>query len=176
MKLAILAFALLVSITSHAADDAALVRAHYAAVDKAVPKATVVKRDLQGYSAEGGELTAYFRKGAPLKIVAKYYGETGQATEEFYFWQGRLFFILRTSENYNHPQSDFFDTPVKIASRRQERWYFKNGKLWRWIRPGGKVVTGGGEFSNQQENYLASAREMLAGARDKAKIIKGPNY
>ena len=171
MKHLLLLLTLLLPITSHAADQAAQTRAHYAAVERAIPKATVVKRDLQGYSAEGGELTAYLQKGVPLKLVAKYYGESGQAAEEFYFWQGRLFFILRTSQRYEQPIGASAK-PGKIASREQERWYFKNGKLWRWIKPDGKIVESGAEFDNQAENYLSLAREFLAGARGKAKVVE----
>ena len=170
IHLATLYLALLACTSAHA-DEAAQTRARYVAINKAAPKATIVKRDLQGYSAEGGELTAYFQKGVPLKLIAKYYGETGKATEEYYFWQGRLFFILRTSESYDMSIGDL-STRGKIVARKQERWYFKSGKLWRWIRPENKVVESGGEFQNQEENYLSLSREFLAAARGKAKVIE----
>ena len=173
MKPLILALALLVPIAARA-DDAALARARYAAVDKAAPHATVIKRELQGYSLEGGQLTAYFQNGVPLKMVAQHFGESGKATDEYYFWQGRLFFMLRTSWHYNgslnNPNPP---TPIKlIRDKEQERHYFKNGKLWRWIGFDGKVVESGAEFRNQEENQLAFARELLAGARGKAKVIE----
>lgn len=170
IQLSALYLALLACGNAHA-DEAAQTRAHYSAVNRAIPKATVVKRDLQGYSAEGGELTAYFGRGAPLKFVAKYYGESGRATEEYYFWQGRLFFILRTSEKYDVPIGAS-PTPGKVNSRMQERWYFKNGKLWRWIKSDGKTVESGAEFRNQNDNYLSLAREFLAGARATNPIIE----
>lgn len=171
LQLPLLALALLFPNPGHAAAEAAQARAHYAAVNQAISKATVVKRELQGYSTEGGELTAYFRKGVPLKMTAKYYGESGKASEEYYFWQGRLFFILRTSERYDMPIGAS-PTPGKVVKQTQERWYFKDGKLWRWIRPGGKTLESGSEFDNQAENYLNLAREFLAGARAKAKTIE----
>ncbi len=173
-QIPILALALLFPISSHAADQAAQTRAHYAAVNKALPKATVVKRELQGYSTEGGELTAYFQKGVPLKMVARYYGESGKATEEYYFWQGRLFFILRTSWHYEEPiGANSVKAPNLIRDKEQERWYFNNGTLRRWIRPNGKIVESGAEFQNQGENYLAIAREYLAGARGPLQVIGG---
>ena len=172
MKPLLLALALLVPVAARA-DDAAQTRARYAAVDKAVPKAIVVKRELQGYSLEGGELTAYFQRGVPLKMVAKHYGETGKTTDELYFWQGRLFFVLSTRENYNHPISGF-DTPVKVTSREQMRFYFDNGKLWRWIDEENKSIESGAEFKSHEKEQLKFAREMLAGARGKSKIITAP--
>lgn len=170
-----LVIALLFPINSHAADRAAQTRAHYAAVNQAVPKATVIKRELQGYSLEGGDLTAYFQKGVPLKMTANFYGESGKATEEYYFWQGRLFFVLRTSWHYDRPLgagANSSEAPKLIRDNAQERWYFKDGKLWRWINLDGKIAESGGEFENQQENYLGLAREFLAGARGNAKIIE----
>jgi hypothetical protein len=45
----------------------------------------VVKKELSGFSTEGGELTAYFDGSKIVKISATYQGETGSAFEEFYF-------------------------------------------------------------------------------------------
>ena len=169
----VLALALLFPISSHAADQLAQARAHYAAVNKAVPAATVVKRELQGYSLEGGDLTACFQRGVPLKMTANFYGESGKATEEYYFWQGRLFFIVRTSWHYNGSLNNPNPPqPIKlIRDQEQERWYFKNGQLWRWINQDGQTIKAGAELKNQQENYLNLSRELLAGARAKDKII-----
>ncbi len=175
MKLLVLLFALLIPISSHAADDATQTRARTAAVERAAPKATIVKRDLQGYSLEGGQLTAYSQKGVPLKFVAKHFGESGRTTDEIYFWQGRLFFALSTRENYDMPIGAS-STPVKVVSREQNRFYFKNGAMWRWIDESGKAVArGGAGFKSKEAENLSFTREMLAGARGKAKIIVALN-
>ena len=169
-QLPILALALLFPIGSHAADQIAQTRAHYATVGKAVSKATVVKRKLQGYSQEDGELTAYFHKGVPLKMTVKFYDGSNRLIEEYYFWQGRLFFILRTTEIYESSIGNTGDPD--IYSRLQSRSYFKDGKLWLWIKSDGKRVESGEELSDRQKSYLALTREMLAGARGKSKIIE----
>ena len=173
MKRLILALALLIPIAARA-DDAAQTRARYAAVDKAVPKATVVKRELQGYSLEGGELTAYFQKGVPLKMVARHYGETGRAINEYYFWQGRLFFVVQTTQRYNAPLSTQNEAD-KFKFAGQERFYFKNGALWLWIDSTGKTIKSAKErsgFEDTQAYHLMIARELLAGARANAKTIQ----
>ena len=172
MKISIFALALLIPITSHAADEVALTRERCAAVDKAVFKATVVKRELEGYALEGGDLIAYFQKGVPLKMTANFYNGIGRATEEYYFWQGRLFFITRTSWHYNGSRNNP-DLPPRmrfIRAKERERWYFKNGKLWRWIDQSGQTIEAGDELMNQQENYLNLCRGLLAGVRGKAKV------
>lgn len=172
-QLSIFALALMFPIGSHAADQAAQTRAHYAAVERAIPKARVVKRELDGYSGERGELTAYFQNGAPRKMIARHFFNTFRVVDELYFWNGPLFFVLHTRENYNHPITGF-DTPVKVTSRDQDRYYFNNGQLTRWSSADGKIIESGAAFKAQQKEQLYFAREMLAGARGTAKIIIAP--
>ena len=171
-KTILLLFALLVPVAARA-DEAAIARARCAAVDKAAFKIKPVTRDLENYSLEGGQLVAYLRKDVPVKMVAKQFGETYKTTSELYFWQGRLFFVLETSERYNHSVADL-DTPLKVVSREQSRYYFKNGKLWRWIDEDGITVESGAEFKSQEKEQLSFSREMLAGARGKSKVIEAP--
>src|SRR5258708_6861556 len=80
-----------------------LIRARYEAVNRSAKRYTKVERDLQGYSVEGGSLTGYFAGPMVRKMVAIHYGETGRAAEEYYFWNGRLFFVLRTDSHYDQP-------------------------------------------------------------------------
>ena len=164
------ALALLVPIAARA-DNAAQTRARYATVDKAVPKLKPITRELDGYSGERGELTAYFQNGAPVKLVARHFFNTFRLTDELYFWQGRLLFVSTTKESYN----DTISAPnLKIVSRTQNRYYFKNGQLWRWVDDNGKIIGSGAEFEAQEKDQLTFAREMLAGARGKSKIIEAP--
>ena len=171
-KTILLSLALLVPVAARA-DEAAIARARYAAVDKAASKIKPVARDLENYSLEGGELVAYLRKDVPVKMVAKQFGETYKTTSKLYFWQGRLFFVLETSERYNHSVADL-DTPLKVVSRERSRYYLKNGKLWRWIDKDGVTVESGAEFKSHEQQQLKFAREMLAGARGKSETIEAP--
>ena len=155
------------------ADDAAQTRARYAAVEKAVPKLKPVTRDLDGYSGERGELTAYFRNGAPVKMVARHYFNTFRLIDELYFWQGRLFFVLETKEDYD-VASDDVAARWRIHSRSQDRFYFDAGKLSRWINSNGQTIRSGADFAEHEKEQLQFAREMLAGARAKSKVIEAP--
>ncbi len=150
-------------------------RAHYAAVEKAIPKATIVKRDLQDYALEGGDLTAYFQEGVPLKMVVSVYGEYGCATNKLYFWKGQLFFVLRTRGTYNH-SAGIVDTPVEIVSEARDRFYFDQGKLMLWINRDKKIIRNGDNFTEQGEQRLRFAREMLGRARGKAGVSDTPEH
>ena len=171
-KILLLAFALLLPGISHAADKGSY-SAHYAAVERAIPRATVVKRTLApfAYTKDGGDLTAYFQHGVPLKMVAHMYGK-GKVTQEYYFWQGRLCFVLSTFYHYDESAGNDPSKPDKlIRDEGQDRLYFKDGKLTRWVKTGEKAVESGDEFHQQEDYYLSTARELLANARGKDKVI-----
>ena len=168
--------ALLAPVSSHAADKGSQISAHYAAVNQAVPRATVVKRELApfAYTKAGGNLTAYFQKGVPLKMVAHMFGN-GKVTQEYYFWKGRLFFLTLTFYHYDESSDARSGKPDKfIRDARQDRLYFKNGQLIRIVRNGEKPIEGGTEFDDQEEYYLDIARGLLANARGKDKVIAAP--
>ena len=152
------------------ADDAALARKRYAAIEKAVAKIQPITRELNGYSGERGELTAYFQNGAPRKMVAFHYFNTFLLTDELYFWQGRLFFVSQTKATY------FMGTAEsrRIENFTQNRFYFDAGKMARWINSNGQTIRSGAAFAQHEREQLQFAREMLAGARASAKTIQAP--
>ena len=132
------------------------IRSRYDAVDKDLSRCKQVKRDLPDESTEGGELTAYFSDQALRKLAAKFYGETGQALEEYYFWDGRLFFVLRGESRYDKPLSG------KVKSKSEERFYFADDALIRWLDPRKKEVSAGPEFQQRGQDWLAQAKKYSA--------------
>src|SRR4028119_1917311 len=111
----------------HAAEPAIeAIRAQYARVNRELKRCTQGKSNLEGYSTAGGTLTAYFRNLSPRKLVAQFYGETGRATEEYYFWNNRLFFVIRRESRYDKPFGI-------VQSTTENRYYFTGGKLIRWV-------------------------------------------
>jgi hypothetical protein len=86
--------------------------------------------DLTGfiaYSTEGGELTTYLLNSSVRKMVAQLYGERGQSTQEYYFWDDRLFFVFQIESRYDKPLSG------RIVERAEARFYFSDGALIRWL-------------------------------------------
>ena len=81
------------------------IKQHYAQINGSVPRYKRVRKELSGFSPEGGELFAYFHGPSVMKMVATYFGESGKAAEEYYFWDGKLIFVLRTDFHYNKPLS-----------------------------------------------------------------------
>ena len=130
-------------------------RQHYAAINKNLTLYRRVKKDLSGYSAEGGELIAYFHGPTIMKIAATFFGETGKTTEEYYYWDGKMIFVFRRESHYDKPLSG------KVVSTIENRFYFKEDKLIRSIDENGKEVAASStEFAEKEKEYLQSSKEF----------------
>ncbi|HYJ06282.1 MAG TPA: hypothetical protein VEX43_14200 [Chthoniobacterales bacterium] len=130
------------------------IRQRYAEVERELKQGRQVKRDLPGESAEGGELTGYFKETSLRKLAAQFYGESGKALEEYYFWEGQLFFVLRTESRYTRPLSGV------VKSKTEERFYFDAGKLIQWLGLEKKPIALGPEAQERGRELLAQARKF----------------
>ena len=130
------------------------IRQRYAEVERELNQGRQVKRDLPGESAEGGELTGYFKETSLRKLAARFYGESGQALEEYYFWEGQLFFVLRTESRYTRPLSGV------VKSKTEERFYFDGGQLIQWLGADKKPMAPGPEGQERGRELLAQARKF----------------
>lgn len=69
----------------------------------AIKKWTVIDSVDLYETTEGGEAKFYFSNKKLQKIVAVYYGEAGQAVEEYYLLDSKLSFVFRKDFSYNRP-------------------------------------------------------------------------
>jgi len=112
-------------------------------------------------------MTAYFDGPAIVKIVANHFGEMGRADEEYYYSKGKLIFVYRKDFRYDRLLSG------KVVSMKENRFYFHNEGLFRWINETGKPVTVGiMEFTLKEDEYRETSRKFLDGARSKIAIIE----
>lgn len=156
----------LVSVTGWCADrrgDAIeAIRQRYGEIESALSRCAKVDRNLEGQSTEGGETTGYFLKTALLKVTAVYYGETGRADEEYYFEGERVIFVLRTVVRYTKPLSGV------VATRSEERFYFHNDVLIRWLDSSKHQHVAG------DSEAMSRAGEMLSQAKMLADLVRKP--
>ena len=149
------------------ADPVASIRAHYVQINHSAARYKKVKKDLSGFSTEGGVLVAYFDGPNIVKISATFYGESGKASEEYYYWDGKLIFVLRTDYAYSKPLSG------KVVRTELSRFYFNNDKLIRWLDENQKqVASETSEYIEKQKEYLDSSRLFTDGARSKKTTIE----
>ena len=148
-------------------DEIASIRQHYARINRSAAKYKKVKKDLSGFSAEGGVLVAYFDGPAIMKIVATFYGESGKAAEDYYYRDGQLIFLLRTDYRYNRPLSG------KVVKTTENRFYFNGDKLIRWIDESGKQVAADtNEYQEKQKDYLDTSKQFTEDARSNKATIE----
>lgn len=149
------------------ADPIETIRQHYTQINRSAPNYRKVKKNLSGFSGEGGEMIAYFHGPTVMKIVATYFGETGKATEEFYYWDGKLIFVFSKDMRYRKPLSG------KVVSTTEDRFYFNNDKLLRWIDgKGNQVAETADVFAEKQSDYVKTAKQLSEGARSKDSTIE----
>ena len=148
-------------------DPIRAIRQQYAAINRNAASYQKVKKELLGFSAEGGELVAYLSGPSIVKITATFFGEMGRATDEFYYANDKLIFIYRKNAHYRAPLSG------KVVRTTENRYYFKDDKLIRWIGEDGKQVSSSSsEFAAKEAEHLASSKQFIEGARSKSPTIE----
>jgi hypothetical protein len=146
------------------------IRQRYVAINRSVRKYKKVKKELSGFSVEGGELVAYFNGPQIVKIAVTYFGETGRAIEEYYYWNEKLIFVFRRDYTYDKPMSG------KVVSTEANRFYFSNDRLIRWIDQNGKARSlGGSDYQGRQQELLETSNKFLKAARSPVPVIEARN-
>lgn len=142
------------------------IRAQYALINKRSSHYKKIKKQLSGFSLEGGELVAYFDGPSIVKLAATHYGEMGRSTEEYYYSTGKLIFVFDKALHYNKPMG-------KVVRSTENRYYFNNDELIRWIDENGKQADPTSEIArSNQKNLLENSTLFLAGARSKNRTIE----
>ncbi len=126
------------------------IRQEYQSIRAALPELTVRSVYFEGYSAEGGEAKAYRDAAGEIRFIrAEFYGESGKAFEEYYYKNGALIFVFRQTHKYNVPfyvteeQAQEFNIEAfdpKKTRILEDRHYFHDSKMIRWINDEGETV------------------------------------
>ncbi|NML64451.1 hypothetical protein HHL22_04455 [Hymenobacter sp. RP-2-7] len=132
---------------------------------------------LDGESGEGGQGTAYY-EGKEMKLLAVvHYEEMGKREAHYYYHNGQVFFALSSLYRYNRPiyydkktarnngDPEAFD--LKKAELTENRYYFQNGKLIRWLNSAKKPQPVAAATKNEDYQLLIAdeARVRAAFAR-----------
>lgn len=135
------------------------IRNRYAEVGRRLQSFRRVERDASGLSTEGGELKAFFDGDALKLVTATLYGETGRAAQEVYYDEGdRPFFVFRRETSYDKPFGN-------VASEREHRFYFREGRMIRWLDGKREVPTHDARYAERQQEILELSRTLAEIAR-----------
>ena len=128
------------------------IRAEVTAIEKGAAKFTKTTKDVEGISLEGTEATYFYSKGDLRKITAKMFGETYNATGEFYYRDGELIFAFLKHNQYDTQIA--MNPPPKVVRVEEQRFYFAGGNLIR-------LLIGKKELKSGNERY-AELKDSIA--------------
>lgn len=121
------------------------IRTKVAAINKSAKSYTKKTKDVEDISLEGTEATFYSSRLSLKKVTAKMYGETFNATGEFYYENGKLLFAFVKHNQYD-TQIGLEKAP-KVVRIEETRYYFDSKE--NLIR----LLVGNKEINATNENY-----------------------
>ena len=118
-------------------------------------------------STDSGVVKYYLQDGVVKKIVAEYFGESGNNLTEYYIKNGKVYFIFDKTEKYNvlyYVDSKWYkENEIKngeIFDKRkskffEKRYYFdENEKLIQYIDENKKIVENGKKLREIEKDML----------------------
>lgn len=103
------------------------IKNHFAEINKRLKSYKKIEKTDTTESTEGNEVLLYYKGNDIMKIAATYYGETGKALQEYYFFSKKLIFCYCAYYHYNKPFN--IKGGGKITSTTEERFYLDDGKI-----------------------------------------------
>ena len=134
------------------------IRTEVAAINKGVSKYVKTTKSVDDISLEGTEATYYSSAGNLRKITAKMYGETYNATAEFYYADGELIFAYLKHNQYD-TQIGTGKTP-KVIRTEEQRFYFANGDLIRLLIGEKKIKSGDARYSELKDDIISISGKL----------------
>lgn len=105
------------------------IKAQYANINATLKFDKKVEKEDTAETTEGNDVTLYFKGDTIKKISVVYYGETGKALQEYYFFNKKLIFYYFEEDRYDVPIYAK-NGGVKIASKKEKRYYFNEDKIF----------------------------------------------
>ena len=128
--------------------------------------------ELNDYSADGGGAKAYFDKKGIIRFIrAEFYGESGKVFEEYFYKDRALIFVFREEHHYNVPYyvkeeitkdggTPGFDP--KKTTIIENRYYFHNKKMVRWLDKNKKQVSSGSkEYKEKGKDIIEFSNKLV---------------
>lgn len=103
------------------------IQANFKRINSITKWTSIKKKDMEGQSAEGGEATYYYKNNRLEKVMARHYGETGQALVEYYLLNGKLSFVFEKNYEYNRPL--FYDKKAMKENNDMEAFDFEKSEI-----------------------------------------------
>ena len=132
-----------------------LIRNEYNNINSNINNFSKKTKELTGFSTEGGELDIYTKGSNVRKLTANHYGEMGKRVEEYYYKDGKPFFIYSKTFHYDKPFGE-------IVESEENKFYLSDNKLIKWIDSNNETVNSEtAEFSKTQNEILNDSETYL---------------
>ena len=155
-------------------DSIMVIRSRYARIQRDTLK---YRRTKHEHASDVSEATAvlygYFDGDSLRKLVAATTNPESMVRnrQEFFFWDGKLFFVFAVDERLTRGARSASDTTRmwKVAHRTEDRFYFAGGAIIRWVDSAGRIHPGhrAGRCARWGEGLLENARRYAACAAAK---------
>lgn len=106
------------------------------------------------------DLERFYDKDNLRKTVVKFEGDRGDLVSEYYYWQDSVFFVFKRRIDYGKPKwsSNIDLNKIEI---KEDRYYFHNDSLIRWVDHEGNIVDLKEIDSNIGKQILSDANLYL---------------
>lgn len=138
----------------------AAIRAEVSAINQSGAQYKQKTVDIEGMALEGAEATYYTSGKSLKKIAVKLYGESYNATMEFYYQGKDLIFVFEKVNKYVMPIGS--SGKPKIAKVEETRCYFAGGKLIRLLVGKKQIAPGAIEFTEGEYRMIELSDELKA--------------
>ena len=117
-------------------------------------------KEIDDISTEGAEATYYYNKGKLKLIKVDILGEMGREEQEYYFDNGKVFFIYTKEISYNAPMY-VKAFSKKLSKTKTKRLYFINGHLAKLLVNGKEIAKNSASFRNEEKKSLHLVKKLL---------------
>lgn len=142
----------------------------YANIHKHLNSYTKTHKIIQGISSEGAKATYFYNKKHKITLIQlQALGEMGKTDEEYYFSDGKLFFLYRVNSTYNAPiyVPQFNQKKTKIT---KERFYFIDNKLVKYLDNNLKPILKDTPQFKKENTQILNFTEHVLGIHPETKI------
>jgi hypothetical protein len=158
------------------AEDASVIsiRKEYQLIQQALPSLKTEAVELEDYALEGADAKVYRDRTGNIRVIkADLFHESGKEFKEFYYKDGILIFAFYITHRYNQhtgitPEiakkegiEEAFDPKKTLIT--EDRYYFSNSKMIRWINEDHKEVNPNSkEFGNCEQDVMEASNDLLS--------------
>jgi hypothetical protein len=130
------------------------IKSKYQKISSGIASYRKATKDIYGQSSEGGQAEVYYDGDNLKKMVITHFGEIGKQRTEYYVDGGKVFFIYIKRTMYDKP---IYEKGSKVLNIEEDRCYFFNDKMIRWIDKSKKIVNPSTDIFLSKEKELLNA-------------------